>query len=384
MHIFPVAALLSSLLISLSLAVPAAAPSRFEAVAQRAEAARIENRVPEAIQLYREGTRMRPSWADGWWYLGSLLYDQDRFSEAAVDFQHLLTDPGYHGSAHAFLGLCEYEIGRNDDALTEFRAWAGAGWPGTFALRDVASYHFALLLTREGQFLESLSLLTWTAQRLGDTPELAEAIGLASLRMPYLPENYPPELRERIWLAGKAALYAELKPAQFDRADDFAARLETRYSGQPEIHAFRGTLYGFEKKPTDAEREYREELKISASHLPSLLAVIGFDFSRGDTAEAEEFARRAMAAEPNSAEAHHQLGRILLAKGDLAMAVKELETAKQLMPKNPSVRYHLATAYGRLGRKEDAKAEFISFEALKKRAEASVPIKLPAGVAQEK
>lgn len=376
--------LISSLLVFSSLAVSAAVPSRFDVVSQQAETARVQNRIPDAIRLYREGTRLRPSWADGWWYLGSLFYDEDRFPEAAAAFQHLVSNPSYHGTVHPFLGLCEYETRRYDEALAEFRAWAGAGWVGTPELRDVGSYHFALLLTRNGEFLESLSLLASTAQRLGDTPEIAEAMGLASLRMRHLPEDYPPELRERIWLAGKAALFAQLKPEQYGRADAFASQLEARYPNEPEVHSFRATLYGFEKKPADAEREYREELKISPSHVPSLIALVGFDLENADTAEAGVFARRAVAADPNSAEAHHQLGRVFFEEGDMAAAAKELEAAKRLAPTNPGVRSHLAMAYGKMGRTQEAKAESAAYLALKNKAENPSQANVPPGRAQEK
>jgi len=376
--------LFPGLLVSFSLAVSAAAaPDHFQTVANQADTARTQDRVAEAIQLYREGTRLRPSWEDGWWYLGSLLYDQDRFSEAVPAFQHVLASPSYRGSAHAFLGLCEYETGRYDDALAQFRAWAGAGWPGTPELRDVGYYHFALLLTRNGEYLESLSLVAWMVPRLGDNPEITEAMGLASLRMRYLPENYPPELRERIWLAGKAALYSQLKPEQYERADEFASRLEVGYPKQPEVHAFRATLYGFEKKPADAEREYREELEISPSHLPSLLAIVAFDLDRGDTGEAGVLARRAVGSDPNNAEAHHQLGRVFLANGELEPAAKELEIAKQLEPKSPVVRAHLAMVYGRMGRTEAAKAESAAYLSLKTKADTLTPAKMPPGGAQE-
>ena len=73
--------IISGLLIVFSMMASAApAPTRFEAVASQAETARVQDRVSDAIRLYREGTELRPSWADGWWYLGSLLYDQDRFA----------------------------------------------------------------------------------------------------------------------------------------------------------------------------------------------------------------------------------------------------------------------------------------------------------------
>lgn len=362
--------LFTVLAISFSLATSAATvPDRFETISKQADIARSQDRVPEAIRLYREGTRLRPSWNDGWWYLGSLLYDQDRFPEAAVAFQHLLANPSHRGPAHAFLALCEYETDNYDGALAQFRAWAGAGWAGTRELRDVADYHFSLLLTRDGRFVESLFLIAPLAQRLGDNPELVEAMGLASLRITYLPENYPPEQRERIWLAGKAAMYAAQSPKDFERADEYAERLESRYGAQPEIHSFRGTLYGFEGKEAEAEREYREELKISPDHVPSLVALAGFDLEKSDLAEAGALARRAVAADSNNAEAHHLLGRVLLETGDLRASASELETAKQLSPDSPLVRSHLAMVYSKLGRTQEAKVEAAAFLALKNKEE---------------
>src|SRR5512143_4098735 len=114
--------LLSFLLVSLAWAVPTpSVPPRFESIAKQADLARSQDRVQDAIRLYREGTRLRPSWSEGWWYLGSLLYDQDRFSEADAAFQRLLTSPSHRGPAFAFRGLCEYETGKYDRAVVQFR-----------------------------------------------------------------------------------------------------------------------------------------------------------------------------------------------------------------------------------------------------------------------
>ena len=373
------------LLIAFSLAASAATvPTRFEMIARQAEAARSEERVPEAIRLYRAGTELRPSWLDGFWYLGSLLYDQDRFSEASTAFQHLLASTSHRAPAYAFLALCEYETGKYDDALAHFRFWAGAGWAGPRELRDVAIFHFALLLTRDGQFVESLYLLASVAPRLGDVPELSEAMGLASLRMRYLPENYPPELRERIWLAGKTALYAAQEPKDFTRANEFAGSLEARYRDQQEVHYFLGTIYTFEDKPTDAEREYREELKISPHHSHSMVALATIDLAKADRVEAGELARRAIDADPNNAEAHHLLGRVFLENRDLHASLNELETAKQLAPDIPGVRAHLAMVYTKLGRKQEAKAESEAFLALKNREGVMAPARVKLGEAQSK
>lgn len=375
---------LIAVLVCLStIACAAPVPSRFEAIAAQAESARAQDRIPQAIRLYREGTHLRAAWTDGWWYLGSLLYDQDRYSEATGAFQHVIASASHRRPALAFLALCEYETGRYDDALGHFRAWARAGWGGTPQLRDVAVFHFALLLTRDRRFVESLYLLSTLAQRLGDTPELTEAMGLASLRMSNLPLNYPPELRERIWLTGKAALYAAQSPADFQRADEFASRLESRYATQPDVHYFRGTIFAFEGKKPDAEREYREELNISPNHAPALVALVTLDLEKGELAEAGQLAHRAVEADPNDAEAHHLLGRVCLSSGDLHTSLTELQTAKRLAPDSAAVRSHLAMVYSKLGRASDAKAESDAFLALKNKESVMAPAEEKLGATRQ-
>ena len=376
--------LIPGLLISISMAASAATvPSRFDSIAKQAELARTQDRVPEAIRLYREGTQLRPSWADGWWYLGSLLYDQDRFSEASPAFQHL-TNTSHRGPAYAFLGLCEYENGNYEVALRHFRAWAAAGWAGSPELVDVAVFHFALLLTRDGRFVESLYLLASIAPRLGDVPELSEGMGLASLRLHYLPEDYPPELREQIWLAGKSALYAAQSPRDFARAHEFASRLEKRYSHKPDVHYFCGTLYTFEGNTAEAEREYREELAISPHHAPSMIALATIDLDKANRVEAGELARSAIEADPSNPEAHHTLGRVLLEDGDLHASLTELETAKRLAPESAGVRAHLAMVYTRLGRTQEAKSESAALLALKNKEEVMAPAKVKLGEPKER
>src|SRR5215472_2861214 len=87
----------------------AAAASTFPEIAKQATAAREANRVDEAIRLYREGVRTNPSWAEGWWYLGTLYYDANKFpaaKEALLRFVKLQPNaaPGW-----AMLGLSEFE-----------------------------------------------------------------------------------------------------------------------------------------------------------------------------------------------------------------------------------------------------------------------------------
>src|SRR4051794_15509594 len=98
-----------SLLLLLFVALPSIASTSFEQIAKQADAARSAEHLNDAMLLYREGLRLRPSWADGWWSLGSVLYDQDRFPEAEDAFRHPVVLNPKRGPADAFLGLCEYE-----------------------------------------------------------------------------------------------------------------------------------------------------------------------------------------------------------------------------------------------------------------------------------
>ena len=54
----------------------------FEKLAKRAEEALDADRVPEAIRLYDRATKLRPDWSEGWWHLGTLLFDAGRFLDA--------------------------------------------------------------------------------------------------------------------------------------------------------------------------------------------------------------------------------------------------------------------------------------------------------------
>ncbi|HMD83661.1 MAG TPA: tetratricopeptide repeat protein [Terriglobia bacterium] len=349
-----------------------AAQKDFDEIARDADAARTADRMQDAIHLYRQGVGLRPSWQDGWWWLGSLYYEQDRFPEAQAALARFVAMAPKPGPAYAFLGLSEYETHDYALALEHFRKWALEGSPGTNELIDVASFHWALLLTREGRFLQALFLLTAKAHRRGGSAALTDAMGLASLRMAYLPEDYPPQWREMVWLAGKATFYASLNPQQFDRAQDYEDKLLLHYDQAPNVHYFRGTQFAFQRKPAAAKEEYRQELRIFPQHAPAMMELARFALQEGQLDEAVSLARRAADLEPKNPVAHHVLGQALLAAGRVPESAGELETASQLAPDSASIRFHLATVYRKLGRTQDAEHEMAVFVALKDKEKAGI------------
>jgi tetratricopeptide (TPR) repeat protein len=211
-----------------------AAQKSFDEVARQAESARNADHAEGAIALYREGVRMRPSWTEGWGALGNLYYEQDRFPEAKDALTQFVGHATNPGSAWAILGLCDYETHDFDRAEEHFQKWVKAGSPGSEYLIDVVAFHWALLLTRQGHFEKALDLLSGRAKRKGESPVLVEAMGLASSRISALPEDYPPELRERVWLAGKSTFYTSRGDSA--RAQEYSSRLLARYGQDHNVH----------------------------------------------------------------------------------------------------------------------------------------------------
>src|SRR5690349_4952674 len=62
----------------------------FASLASQAQSAMDGGRLTEAIRLYTRATRVRPSWSEGWWHLGTLCFDSSRFAEGRDAFLHFV------------------------------------------------------------------------------------------------------------------------------------------------------------------------------------------------------------------------------------------------------------------------------------------------------
>src|SRR5947209_4573797 len=89
----------------------------FQELASRASAAREANNVAAAIGLYGKALDANPKWEEGWWFLGTLLYDSDQYAQSRDAFQHLVALNTKAAPGWAFLGLCEFETGDYSSAL---------------------------------------------------------------------------------------------------------------------------------------------------------------------------------------------------------------------------------------------------------------------------
>src|SRR5579863_2074196 len=96
---------------------PPQSTAQFDDLSSRAAAARDQQNLPVAIQLYSQAEQLKPDWQEGWWYLGILQYSSNQYSGAIDAFNHLLQLAPTAVPAMALRGLCEFETAAYSDAL---------------------------------------------------------------------------------------------------------------------------------------------------------------------------------------------------------------------------------------------------------------------------
>jgi tetratricopeptide (TPR) repeat protein len=352
---------------------PAASPiARIE---KQAETARQENRVDDAIALYKKGVALKPSWDEGWWSLGTLNYSLDHFAEARDAFRHLTAIKPDVGLPWGMLGLSEFETKQYDQSLTHLRHGLGLGMGQEQGIQDSANYHLVLLLTRSQEYEEAMKILAQFAQRNLNDAIYIEAMGIAALRKPLLPVELPPTDRQLVMDVGRV-MYDATALRTTEAAAEFKILVD-KYPDTPNIHYLYGSFLLF----SDANgglAEMKKELEVSPAHVPALVTIASEYIQRKEYKNGLPYAEKAVELEPQSFPAHAVLGRIF-AEGDIdaERGVKELEEAQKLAPTSPQVRIALATAYGKVGRKEDAARERQEFLKLRQEVDAASAPKQP-------
>jgi len=343
--------------------VPESAPAAFSRVSEAATKARTQNRIEDAIALYRQAVKLRPSWTEGWWFLGELLYDQNKYPEARDSLRRLIDVDRTTGPGFALLGLCEFETKEYDSALHHIYQARRLGLGDDPQVRRVVLFHEMLLLTRLNQYESAMQVLVSVLKDGGAGPTVIEAAGLAGLRRPIFPEELPPGDKDLIERAGRAA--CAMAGRDSTAAQTYFAELLAAYPKTPNVHY----LYGSFLSATDKDgglREYHKELELNPKHTEAL-ATIALEYeARGDLDTAITYARRAVEVDAQFFGAHAVLGKLLANSGEVEQGIKELEIARQQAPDSPQVHFSLATAYAMAGRKTEAANERAEFARLKK------------------
>jgi tetratricopeptide (TPR) repeat protein len=346
-----------------------AAPQKsFDQIAAEASAAREADRVDEAISLYRQGVGLQPQWAEGWWYLATLYYDQNNYAEAARAFRETTKLQPGAGAPWAMLGLCEFQLARYDDALEHIRQGRQLGVGDNVELTRVMRYHEGVLSILKGEFevgQQTLGTLSYEGLKGED---LIIALGLAVLRIGMSPKQVDINYRDRdlIRRAGLAEHFAAQKNmSDAQREYDLLAR---DYAKVPNVQYAYGRFLYVNRDEEAALAAFQRELENWPKHVLARCQIAYIKLQRKDIEGGLPLAEEAVKQAPRLPLAHYLLGRLLLEAGQNQRAIQELEAAAQMVPNEAKIYFALARAYTRVRRKEDADRARETFTRLSKQA----------------
>jgi tetratricopeptide (TPR) repeat protein len=342
---------------------PTASSPHFDQLLKSATAAREAERWEDAVDLYGKIVKLRPDYAEGYWYQGTALYQLDKFQECRDSFRKVIRFSPKNGSAHAFLGLCEFGLKNYDRALEHLIQSRTLGVADK-DLGGVARYHAGIIMTRIQQYAQALQTLGEFAAEGNDNPRIIEAMGIATLRMAMLPNEVPPDRREMVLMAGRGSYMMATRMT--DAAGKAFEGLVARYPETPSIHYAYGVFLLIEQ-PAKAIEEFKRELEIQPNDPESLMQIAYQNLKDSDPASALPWAKQAVEAAPNVFASHRALGEALVGTGDVEGGIAQLEIAIRQAPDSPGTHFALAKAYQRAGRANDAakeRAEFVRLDRL--------------------
>jgi len=356
---------IGSLLSIASLAAGQSSTPSFEDLSRSAQQAYDAQHDDDAERLFGEAVKLKPDWAEGWWAIGMIDYQHDRYPECRDALTRMVALDPNAAPGFALLGLCEFRTKQYDLSFQHLKKShmlvpvKAEGGP----LLNVANYHLVMLLTRQGAFELAQDMSIEVALKDRDNSEMMFAAGLACLRMPVFPPDVPQDQRQVVVMAGKAYWDLITQPPEQTEAD-FKAMVAA-YPKFPNVHFFYGT-YLAAHHPEQSVPEFLEELKIQPESVPARVSLALRYITDGKIADALKYAREAVALSPDSVGSQLALGEALKASGDDQNALAAYQAAEKLDPDSSKVRLYLVNAYRAVGRADDMRREREEYERIKK------------------
>ena len=261
----------------------------------------------EAIGLYAKAVKLKPDYVEGYWYQGTAYYTLDNFPQLPRRVpQGACALAPKNGAAYRLprplrvraQGIRPLAAAPAAVAHPRRRRHAGSRRRRPVPRRrpdDAGSEQYEQALETLGEF----------AGEGNDNPRVIEAMGIATLRMPLLPIEAPPDRREMILMAGPRQLH-DGDPQHRGRGTAFDA-LAARYPETPNVHYAYG-VFLLQEKADKAIEEFKRELDLQPGHPWSLMQIAFEYLKQGDAATALPWAQQAVAAAPNAFPARKALG----------------------------------------------------------------------------
>jgi tetratricopeptide (TPR) repeat protein len=329
------------------------------------------NQWPAAEKSFGAVIRLEPSNPFGYFYLGQVSLNQQKWIKAVQYFSKAL-EYQYPDRDRLMveLALAENEAGQPQHALESLNKIPG---DGSFSAQYHAIKAFALeKLNQPGPAIDDMR----QARDIDDSnPQYWEFListliatdqtNLALMEAIRAQRKFPdsPDIQVLLGLAG-------YYNTQLPMTRLALRNLQEAQSDSAWIPLLKGFEDRLEGRAPDALRAFAEAAKRGVPDAHLLLGIVFRE--SGDYTAAEREYREAERLNPRNGQARLELGKLLITRGDLNGALTRLESAAQYMPAAPAVHYQLGILYGRLGQKEKGEEQMRLWRQLtKEQAEAS-------------
>jgi Tfp pilus assembly protein PilF len=190
-----------------------------------------------------------------------------------------------------------------------------------------------------------------------------KAPAAAAIRLKEALQEFPSS--PRLWFALGIAYFSDNKTEDAAGAFSKAVQLDDKFAP---AYAYLGMSQVDSGRYSEAVKLYDKALALRESFPAAhyLRAEALLKLEPPDEVSAERDLARAVALQPSLMQAHLELGKIYLHTGRTQQGVAELEGVVKDAPDIAEAHYQLGRAYQKLARRDDAQAQFSSFERLQK------------------
>ncbi len=341
------------LVFSMWLALQAAAPPAMEHM-RAGIAADKERKFDLAIAEFKRATDLDPALADGFISLGQAYMEKGDYGAAIPALKHALELNSDSLPAHQLLGYALLSQG-----------YAGEAVPHLQRGSDKTALGIAEIQT--GQLSEAVANLVAALAEHPNDPDVLYYLGragglLAKQSVDTLLAAYPDSARAHQAMAENYFVLRRMQDAEKEYRD--ALRLRP---GLPEAHLALGLVYAGAFQWSRAEEEFRKQVALQPGNAEAAYRLGDALLQQGKTKEARQYLLRADRLLPDMPETLYSLGKAESLEGDSSAAEKSwahLLSIEKESALAAQAHFGLAGIYRKQGKTAEAKKEMQEFEKL--------------------
>jgi tetratricopeptide (TPR) repeat protein len=322
-----------------------------------------------AIENYKDALVVSPDRADALSNLGAAYVRLGQYDDGIRQYEAALKLDSSSGPVRLNLALAYYKSARPVEAIAQLKRVVSSDPEAKAAYLVLADCYL-----QTGQQREVVALLTPRERMFGGDLAYAYLLGTALLYTGDTVEGQ--KYVDRVFGAGESAeAHLLMGIAHLGQQDYPAAKIELARAVQmnatlPSAHSLYGRSLLALGEQGDAERAFRQELDLNVNDFEANLQLGNLRKSAQRFAEASTYLERATTIRPTDLTARKLLASLRLQTGRVTEAAGMLEAIVIDAPELVEVHVQLATAYNRLGRKEDAERERAIVDRLNAEAQA--------------